>query len=350
MMSDEKRSGPVLFDVDDNTAPREQLDPGSAPPVPDPDRYDTEADAAAMQRLATMAAKPPNRLARWFWGLLGAVISLFVTIAAYLAVEALLTANPLLGTIATVLVVAFLIVCALIALREFRAFARLSRIDKTRHAAARVVAEGDLAGARKVARDMCGFYSHRPELRWQRDRVTARLDDVFDADAAIGLAEAELLRPLDDAARREVEAAVRRVATVTAFIPLAFADVFAALASNMSMIRRVAEVYGGRSGTLETWRLMRAVLTHLVATGAVAVGDDMIESVAGGHMLSRVSRRFGEGVVNGALTARVGIAAMEVCRPLPFHTLPRPSVRRLLQRALTGLFSNDGAKAPKETT
>ena len=87
-----------------------------------------------------------------------------------------------------------------------------------------------------------------------------------------------------------------------------------------------------------SWRLTRGVLAHLVATGALAVGDDLIGTIAGGGLLAKVSRRFGEGVVNGALTARVGVAAIEVCRPLPFHTGPRPSVTALVRRALTGLF------------
>ena len=39
----------------------------------------------------------------------------------------------------------------------------------------------------------------------------------------------------------------------------------------------------------------------------------------GGHgIAAKLSARLGEGVVNGLLTARVGIAAIEVCRPLPF--------------------------------
>ena len=52
-------------------------------------------------------------------------------------------------------------------------------------------------------------------------------------------------------------------------------------------------------------------------------------------------RTFGEGLVNGALTARVGVAAMEVCRPLPFRALERPRVTRLVRRALTGLFDRE---------
>lgn len=31
-------------------------------------------------------------------------------------------------------------------------------------------------------------------------------------------------------------------------------------------------------------------------------------------------------MINGLLTARVGLAAIDVCRPLPFLALPRPGV------------------------
>jgi len=118
--------------------------------------------------------------------------------------------------------------------------------------------------------------------------------------------------------------------------------VAAALTSNLRMIRRIAEIYGGRSGFFGSWRLTRAVLSHLVATGAVAVGDDLLEPFLGGSVLGKISRRFGEGVVNAALTARVGVAAMEVCRPLPFTGTPRPRVRAILGNALSGLFGRSG--------
>ncbi len=165
---------------------------------------------------------------------------------------------------------------------------------------------------------------------------------MFDADAMIALTERALLAPLDQAAAREVEAAARQVALVTAVVPLALADVVAALTSNLRMIRRIALIYGGRGGTLGSWRLAKTVLTHLAATGAVAVGDDLIQSVAGGGVLAKLSRRFGEGIVNGALTARVGLAAMEVCRPLPFVHERAPRISATVQRALTGLFGQKG--------
>ena len=122
------------------------------------------------------------------------------------------------------------------------------------------------------------------------------------------------------------------------------ADVVAALAANLRMIRRMAEIYGGRAGAVGGWRLARTVMTHLGASGAVGAGDELIHTVAGGGLLAKVAKRFGEGVVNGALPARVGIAAMEVCRPLPFIHQPRPKVGNLIARGLKGLFGDEAAK------
>ncbi|HIF76764.1 MAG TPA: DUF697 domain-containing protein, partial [Sulfitobacter sp.] len=142
------------------------------------------------------------------------------------------------------------------------------------------------------------------------------------------------------AIRRQALIHLALMVVALVFLPIALADVFTALTANLRMIRRVAEIYGGRSGFFGSWRLTRVVLSHLVATGAVAVGDDMLEPILGGTMLAKLSRRFGEGLVNGALTARVGVAAIEVCRPLPFAREKRPGVRGIVKRALTGVFGN----------
>ena len=167
----------------------------------------------------------------------------------------------------------------------------------------------------------------------------------MDADALLALAETEVLAPLDQAALAAVEAAARRVAMVTALVPLALADVATALVVNMRMIRTVAEIYGGRSGTLGSWQLLRRVFLALVATGAMALTDDFLGSFAGGGLLSKLSRRFGEGVVNGALTARVGLAAMDLCRPLPWVRQKRPGVSATVGRALAGLLGRDAHQA-----
>lgn len=329
----EPRKAAVLIELD---GAAEQT-PATAPPVPDSD----VPTGAMMLRVADFA-RPRNGLGRFFWATFSSLAGFVLSLLAWDFVMGLFARNSLLGTVAVVLLALFLLASALIALREVAAFARLRRLDEIRLAAIAASAAGDLAAARLVVGRVTALFAARPELQAGIARLEARKGDLFDADGLLGLAETEVLASADRAAVAQVEQAARRVALVTAFVPLALADVVTALVANLGMIRKIAEIYGGRSGTLGSWRLVRTVLTHLAATGALAVGDDLIHSVAGGGLLSKLSRRFGEGVVNGALTARVGVAAIDVCRPLPYHAVPRPKVSALVQRALTGVFGAAG--------
>ncbi|MEE4188780.1 MAG: TIGR01620 family protein [Roseobacter sp.] len=330
--------GPVLIELETD-AP--EVSVADAPPVPDPDMQ--PVDTQAMQRAARFMARKPSRLGRLFWGLGLSLFTAVLGIAAWDFVTALLTRNAVLGWGLTALFAAFLLVLGVICLREVAALGRLSRVDGLRRSADAALADGDLTGARRVADAIVALYARRDETRWGRERLAELRGDQLDAAGLLALTEAEVLAPLDTLASREVEAAARRVATVTALVPLALADVAAALTANLAMIRRIAEIYGGRAGTLGSWRLTRAVLSHMVATGAVAIGDDMLEPLLGGSIVGKLSRRFGEGMVNGALTARVGVAAMEVCRPLPFTSARKPKVRHIIQRSLGGMFSKSGA-------
>jgi putative membrane protein len=327
--------GPVLIEIDENDRAPQVAD---APPVPDePLPMPT---GAAMQRAARFAGRKPSRLGRLFWAVAGALLTAILSAAAWDFAMGWIARAPILGWAFTGLMAVFVLVLLVMGLREMAALRRLTRIDGLRHAAATALETDDLSAARQVTDRLDRLYHARPDTAWGRKRLAELRGDQMDAAGLLALAEAEVIAPLDKAAEREVAAAARQVATVTALVPLALADVAAALTANLRMIRRIAEIYGGRGGVLGSWRLTRAVMTHLVATGAVAVGDDMLEPVLGGSILGKLSRRFGEGLVNGALTARVGVAAMEVCRPLAYAPENRPRARRLVKQALGGLFQS----------
>ncbi len=312
-------------------------DPALAAPVPDV-LPDGRAMIAAARVASGQRSSGLGRFAIWAFGTL---FSFVISVATWDFVTSLLARNSLLGTIGLVLVGVAVLVALILAFREWAAFARMARLDHLRIKADAARTAHDLPAARQVVDALVGLYSARADLAWGRAKLAERRADVLDADGLLGLAETELMAPLDQTARREIEAAARQVAMVTALVPLVLADVATALFANLRMIRRIATIYGGRSGTLGSWGLLRRVFSHLLATGALALGDDLISSVAGGGILSKLSRRFGEGVINGALTARVGIAAMEMCRPMPFVALPKPKVSNLVSRALTGMFGKD---------
>jgi putative membrane protein len=80
-----------------------------------------------------------------------------------------------------------------------------------------------------------------------------------------------------------------------------------------------------------------------VITGGMAMGDSLVQQVLGAGLAARLSARLGEGVFNGLLTARIGLSAIAVCRPLPFAALPAPGVKDVAGF----LFEGDAAKASR---
>ncbi len=311
-------------------------DPSLAAPVLDDAALDQAGGAiAALNAVAPRRRSPLSRMAIWVFTSLFALV---LTTAAWNFVTGLFASNAVLGWVAFGLVIAALALALIAAWGEVLAFLRMGRLDAIRQRASAAEAANDLPAARRVVVDIQRLYAGRSDTSWGMARLREQQGDVLDADALLALTEREVLAPLDRAALLEVERAARQVATITAFVPLALADVAAVLFANTRLIRRISQIYGGRSGSLGSLALMRRVAGALLGAGAMALADDLVGSVAGGGILGKLSRRFGEGVVNGALTARVGIAAMELSRPLPFVAQPRPNTGATISRALAGVF------------
>ena len=325
--------GPIVVTRKAEEAP----DPAAAPPVADV--VAELGQGRAMVTATAIAARPVGRIAKLLLGAVGALVLLWVSAATWDFVVDLLGRNIWLGRGALVLCGIILIAAVWVIGAEMAGFSRLARIDALRRQAGAVREAPDAEAVEALTGSLMALYRSRDDLAWARDTIAHRADEVMDPSDRLDLIERELMSPLDAAARAEVERSARQVAMVTAIVPLALADVVTALVANTRMVRRIAEVYGGRTGTFGSWRLIRAVAAHLVATGAVGVADDLISTVAGGGAVAKLSRRFGEGIINGALTARVGLAAMDICRPLPFVARDRPRVRDIVGTALTGVFS-----------
>jgi putative membrane protein len=58
----------------------------------------------------------------------------------------------------------------------------------------------------------------------------------------------------------------------------------------------------------------------------MAAGDSLLQQIVGHGIASKISARMGEGVLNGLLTARVGLSALAVCRPAPFSVEKPPGL------------------------
>jgi len=344
-MSDFRRS-PAAFRLDEDEAAPDS--PGVRKPAAmAAPRITLEPDDIAEPLVA--AGPEPARLGRVMrWGslLLSAgfgLVVLWAGLAMTRLVEDLFARSVVFGWIGAGLMALVGFAALMFILREIVGLMRLARLGSVREDAARALVNDDAEGAAATIAALKRIYAGRRDVAWALERLKAHEDDVMDPADRVRIAEVDLVVPLDEAAGRLVAVRARRVMLLTAITPAAVLDILFVAAQNLKLLREVATLYGGRPGLLGTLRLGRMVIAHLAAAGALAMSDQLVQQVVGQGIIGRLSARFGEGTVNGILTARIGLATIDVCRPLPFTAARRPGLPEFLTEVI-GMGGSEPAK------
>lgn len=301
---------------------------------PEPERAGsvvvTEEPMEAIEAADRVVVPLPRRHRAPWGGILLSALGGLLTLGLGLAIEQLIRelygVAPWLGWLAAILAALAILALVAIVTREFVGVLRERRIEDLREAAVRAIAGKDDAAAKRVVSELAGLYGARGETVRARTRLAGWTEEIIDAEDRLAIAERELLAPLDVRAKRAIANAAKQVSVVTAVSPRAIIDVAFVVYAAMRLLRAIAGIYGGRPGLLGFLRLARAAFGHLAVTGGVAVGDSFVQQVLGLGLAARISAKLGEGVLNGLMTARFGLAALAVCRPLPFLREEPPKI------------------------
>lgn len=279
-------------------------------------------------RLPASASRPGSgfSFSKWIALGLGGLVSLAVGLSIDALIRDLFARADWLGWTAVALAAVAASGLLGLILREAHGILRLGKIDALRNTLERAAEDDDSKAAHAGLKQLIQLYGDRPETARGRQVLSAHLTEIIDGRDLVQLAERDLLAPMDLEARRIVMNSAKRVSLVTAVSPRALVDLLAVLFENLRTIRRLSTLYGGRPGTLGFLRLSRQVITHLALTGGMAAGDSLASQVLGHGLAARLSARLGEGVINGLLTARIGLAAIAVCRPAPFIATTGPKL------------------------
>lgn len=335
-MSERSYRRPATFKLDDANVIVTDADADSRP-TRGTIHVTPETEASQLPVAIEPSIVPAEPRFRWgplFWGAVGGLVLLGAGLGVAHLVEDLFARSESLGLLGLALTSLAILSFLVIAGREAIGLMRLSTIEHLHRRAAAVILSDDRSESRSVLRDLLKIVHVNPHLARARATLTHHAGDIIDGADMVRLAERELMSPLDQEARLLISAAAQRVSLVTAISPRALFDVVFVFAASLRLIRQLALLYGGRPGTLGMIKLMRHVLAHLAITGGMAASDSVIQTVLGHGLTAKLSQRLGEGFLNGLLTARLGLAAIDVTRPLPFAALPRPSLTDLAKDLL----------------
>lgn len=288
-----------------------------------------------------LEAPKTSKSFNWFklslWALT-TLIALGVGLYVDQLISELFTRHQWLGLIASAVTAIFLLSIVALFIKEIFSISRMRSIAKLRLSGDKARQDNDLNLARMVAKDISRLLSAQPQTAKGRAEIKEHLNTVMDGEDLIHIVEREILAPLDKTAQKMVMASAKRISIVTAVSPRALVDIGFVLYENTKLIRAICELYGGKPSTFGFWQLAKKVISHLAATGAIAIGDGLMQQFIGQGVASKLSARLGEGVVNGLLCARIGISAIDICRPLAFDSEKRPGVSDFLS-ALTKINS-----------
>jgi putative membrane protein len=296
-----------------------------------------ETDPALLPVPLEAPMVPVRRGFRWgtlFWAATGGLVLLGLGLGVTRLIEDLFARSEGLGFVGLGFAFAAALAFVVVVAREALGLARLATIEKLHMRASAVLASDDRAESRAIVQDLLKLAHQNPHLARARATLQNHAGDIIDGADMIQLAERELMTPLDQEARRLVSSAAQRVSIVTAVSPRALIDILFVFAASLRLIRQLARLYGGRPGALGMIALMRHVIAHVAITGGMAASDSLVQQVLGHGLAAKLSQRLGEGVLNGLLTARLGLAAIDVTRPLPFTALPRPVLTDLAKDLL----------------
>lgn len=285
-----------------------------------------EPDTTNLPVVAEVALPLARKGFRWgvvLWSALGGLVLLGAGLGVSHLVEDLFARNTGLGWFGAALAAVAALALAAIVTREALALSRLAAIESLHARAQTVLVSDDRAESRAILGDLLRLARENPHLAHARALLQSHGGDIIDGADMIRLAERELMAPLDREAKRLIRTAAQSVSVVTAISPRALVDVLFVLAAALRLVRQLARLYGGRPGVLGLVRLLRHTIAHLAITGSLAASDSLIQQMLGHGIAAKLSSRLGEGILNGLLTARLGLAAVEVTRPLPFSALPR---------------------------
>ncbi len=300
--------------------------------------FTTPEIAAELVSLPEMPPPSPRSGRPWgaiLIGSLAALASLWAGLAITNMIESFFLSSPVLGWIATCIAgIAGLAALALI-FREIWGLLRLRRIEALQHLATSALNGAEEKMVQATLSALRSLYASRPDVAWSLKELATHDQDIISPVDRLRLAERLLLEPLDEQTHRIIARRAKRVTLLTTVTPIAALDVAFVAAQNIAMLRELATLYGGRPSTLATLRLSRLVLMHLAVAGGLALSDNFFHLFVGKGVIGKLSARFGEGAVNGILTSRIGLAAVDVCRPIPKPPEKRESLVSLMREIVS---------------
>lgn len=179
--------------------------------------------------------------------------------------------------------------------------------------------------------------SHAAVQHWYQ-----QLHDSQNDSEVMQLYASEVQTVLDRQAQQLISYYAAESALMIAISPLALVDMLFIAWRNLRLINQLAKLYRLPLGYFSRLALFKMVMVNIAFAGASELVREVGLDWLSQDITARLSARAAQGIGAGLLTARLGIKAMELCRPLPWRADEKPRLadfRRSLYQQVKTVFN-----------
>lgn len=164
-----------------------------------------------------------------------------------------------------------------------------------------------------------------PQLAQSEKQWLAQINDYHNAEQVMSLFSQTVLSPMDKQARQLIAKHARDNAVIVALSPIAVVDVLMVAWRNFALINKITKIYGMELGYFSRLHLFKMVIKNMVFAGTT----ELVAGMLSHNVLRKLFGQAIQGLGVGILTARLGIKAMEFCRPINFTETEKPSLKAM---------------------
>lgn len=189
-----------------------------------------------------------------------------------------------------------------------------------------------------------------PTVSQSAERWKGQLNEAYNAKEVLYLFSENVLTPIDKQVKKLISKNAVENALIVAISPLAIVDVLMMAFRNIALVNKISKIYGMELGYFSRLKLFKMVLTNMVFAGATEIATDVGMDFFSQNITAKLSMRAAQGIGVGLLTARLGVKAMEFCRPIAFQANERPKISAIRQELLTAVKDTVLMKSTQKET
>jgi putative membrane protein len=309
-----------------------------------------DAEAANSSNIPQVLESPKAHPA-WLWlaGSFGVLLGLMLLVDTYHFIAEQFSRSLFLGSL--FLGIILLISGSIIVLtrRAYKNIVRLRSVSAFQKEGKEIMANNGYGGAIPYTNKIAKFYQDRPDIKTRLKKFYDILNDSHHDRDVCQLFSTQVMKEMDLQAKQIVIQRSKETALMVMISQIAILDTLLTLWRNTRMIRDISTLYGGRPGFLGSIGLISSVLQNLIYADVSEMVADSMAEIMGGSILSVMSAQAAQGLGSGVMTARVGLHAIQACRPLPFSEAEKPrlrDIRKEIVKSMKSVFETKEAKKP----